>query len=69
MTLETKSSEVCQNAVLPRRVVVFFKVKENSQDMAFVNKNLSDKRFKTNEVIQRVVVLSETALFLRKKSL
>ena len=69
MTPETKISEVCQNAVLPRRVVGFFKVKENSQDMVFVNKNVSDKHFKTNEVIQRAVVLPETALLLRKKTL
>lgn len=46
MTPETKISEVCQNAVLPRRVVGLFKVKENSENMLFVNKGVSNKRFK-----------------------
>ena len=36
--------------------------------MPFVYKGLSDKRFKTIEVIQRAVVLPETALLLGKET-
>ena len=52
MAPETKTQEVRHNAVLPRRTVDLFKIKENSLDVVFVNKGASEKRFKT-EVIER----------------
>ena len=59
MAPETKIPKVHQNAVLPCCVVSHFKVKEDSQDMLFVNKG-----FKMNEVIQCTVVLPKTTLLL-----
>ena len=35
----------------------------------FFNEGISNKRFKTNEMIQRTVVLPEAALLLGKKTL
>ena len=35
----------------------------------FFNECISNKRFKTNEMIQRTMVLSEAALLLGKKTL
>ena len=66
---ETEIPEVRQNAVLPCCVVSFFKVKENGYDMFLFNEGISNKRFKTNEMIQRTVVLPEAALLLGKKTL
>ena len=37
--------------------------------MFFFNEGISNKRFKTNEMIQRTVVLPEAALLLGKKTL
>ena len=37
--------------------------------MFFFNEGISNKRFKTNEMIQRTVVLLEAALLLGKKTL
>ena len=37
--------------------------------MFFFNEGISSKRFKTNEMIQRTVVLPEAALLLEKKTL
>ena len=36
---------------------------------SFFNEGISNKRFKTNEMIQRTVVLPEAALLLGKKTL
>ena len=37
--------------------------------MFFFNEGISNKRFKTNEMLQRTVVLPEAALLLGKKTL
>lgn len=43
MAPETSIPEVCQNAVFPRRVVGLFKVKENSENVLFVHKGVSNQ--------------------------
>ena len=61
---ETEIPEVRQNAVLPRCVVGLLKVKEIGLDVFCFNEGISNQRFKTNQIMQRAVVLPEAALLL-----
>ena len=57
MAPETEIPEVCKDAMLPRRIVRLFQIKENSQNMFFTRKGVSNECFKTYKMIQRTVVL------------
>ena len=60
--LNPRSPEVCQNTMLPRCVVSLLKVKENSQNVLFFNKGISDKHFKMSKVIQLTVGPHEASI-------
>ena len=47
MTPEIEIPEVCQDAMLPRRIVRLFQIKENSQNMFFTHNGVSNQCFKT----------------------
>ena len=63
---ETKIPEIYQNAVLPHHVTGFFKVKENSKDMLFVNKAFI---INVSKWTRWPNILPETTLLLKKETL